>query len=117
MYSDAKRDQMIAALEKTGNNVSKACDIVGIDRDTHYKWLKNDPDYRAKYQALEEKEGDKVEEVLKTLVQDKDTTAVIFYCKTKLKNRGYSERVDVGISQTEEVGGFDPVAALKELYK
>ena len=33
---------MLEALEKTLGVVTSACKIVGIDRTTHYQWLKDD---------------------------------------------------------------------------
>jgi transposase-like protein len=35
-------------------NVSKACGIVGIARDTFYRWLKEDPKFKDDYEAARE---------------------------------------------------------------
>ena len=38
---------MIEALEQSLGIVTTACKKVGINRKTHYDWLKNDEDYAA----------------------------------------------------------------------
>jgi hypothetical protein len=41
--------------------------------------------------VLIEEIGDKVEDMLMRKIMEGDTAATIFYCKTKLKHRGYQE--------------------------
>jgi len=43
-----KKTAMLKALESTLGVVTSACEIVGIDRTTHYRWLQEDEDYKAK---------------------------------------------------------------------
>jgi len=94
---DHKAD-MIRALETSLGIVTSACRTVGIDRKTHYNWLKEDPDYREACEAIQDQALDYVEQQLFQLVKNMETAAVIFYLKTKGKGRGYVERV-----QTQEV--------------
>lgn len=39
-----KKKAFLAALAETGN-VSRAAEVAGVDRRTHYRWLKEDEDY------------------------------------------------------------------------
>lgn len=86
---------MIEALEKSLGIVTTACISVGIDRGTHYNWLKNDEDYKAKVNAIEDMTIDFAESHLHKKIKGGDTTATIFYLKTKGKKRGYIERTEV----------------------
>jgi transcriptional regulator of acetoin/glycerol metabolism len=38
---------MIAALEKSLGIVTTACKTVGIDRGSHYNWMREDEEYQA----------------------------------------------------------------------
>ena len=83
---------MIAALEQTLGVVTTACKVVGIDRTTHYEWIKTDPEYKTAVDELDNVALDFAESKLHKRIEAGDTTAVIFYLKTKGKNRGYIER-------------------------
>lgn len=89
---------MIAALEKCRGIVSDAVRLVDISRKTHYEWLKTDPEYKSAVEATEDVAIDFVEGKLFHNIEDGDTTAIIFYLKTKAKKRGYIEKSDIGIS-------------------
>ena len=93
---------MIAALEKCKGIVSDAVRLVDISRKTHYEWLKTDPEYKSAVEATEDVAIDFVEGKLFHNIEDGDTTAIIFYLKTKAKKRGYIERSDVGIIVSDE---------------
>jgi hypothetical protein len=104
---------MLEALEKCLGIVSDAVKVVGIGRTTHYAWMRDDPEYKAAVESLEDvsldfaesklfekingvemaKEGKDGEAHLYTLPPD--TTAIIFYLKTKGKKRGYVERQEI----------------------
>lgn len=90
-----KKDAMVKALEKSLGVVTTACRNIGIDRATHYRWLEDDPEYKAAVQALSDVALDFAESKLHSLIQEGDTTATIFYLKTKGKQRGYIERQEV----------------------
>jgi hypothetical protein len=90
-----KKDAMIKALEKSLGVVTTACKNIGIDRATHYRWLEDDVEYRAAVQALSDVALDFAESKLHALIHEGDTTATIFYLKTKGKQRGYIERQEL----------------------
>ena len=83
---------MIAALEKSLGIVSTAAKQVGISRDTHYRWMSGDEDYKAEVEELSEVALDFVESQLFKQIKEGNTAASIFYLKTKGKKRGYIEK-------------------------
>lgn len=110
--SDITKKGMIKALEKSLGIVSTACNSVGISRQTHYRWLSEDPEYKQQVEDIAEMAIDFVESKLHEKIkgvtmgkegEDADViyelapsdTAIIFYLKTKAKKRGYVERSEV----------------------
>ena len=89
--SDKLKKAMVEALEQSLGIVTAAAKNVGISRKTHYEWLKDDKDYAAAVAALENVALDFAESKLHNLIKNGDTTATIFYLKTKGKGRGYVE--------------------------
>ena len=86
---------MIEALEQSLGIVTTACKKVGIDRSTHYDWLKKDEDYKAKVDSIEDMTIDFAESQLHKQIKDGNPTSTIFFLKTKAKKRGYIERTEV----------------------
>jgi hypothetical protein len=90
-----KKEAMLQALEKSLGIVTTACKSVGIDRKTHYRWLHDDEAYAEAVDALTDVTLDFAESQLHKKILDGDTTATIFFLKTKGKRRGYIERQEV----------------------
>lgn len=90
-----KKEAMIQALEKHLGVVTTACKTVGIDRTTHYRWLKEDESYKEATEDIENVSLDFAESQLLKQIKDGNTTATIFYLKTKGKKRGYIERTEI----------------------
>ena len=86
---------MIKALEQSLGIVTTAAKIAGIDRSTHYEWIKTDEDYNQKVIDLENVTLDFAESQLHKQVKEGNTTATIFLLKTKGKKRGYIERQEI----------------------
>ena len=86
---------MIEALEKSLGIVTTACKSVGISRQTHYQWMKEDEAYRQEVEGISDIALDFAESKLHKQIENNDTTATIFYLKTKGKKRGYVERTEV----------------------
>ena len=93
-FDDKKKD-MLHALEASLNNITKAAEKIGITRQTHYNWMAADPEYKKAAESIDDVKLDFVEEKLKDRIMDGDTTAIIFYLKTKGKKRGYIERQEL----------------------
>lgn len=86
---------MIAALEKSMGIVHVAVEEAGINRCTHYRWLANDPKYKASVTELEDVALDFAESKLHALIKAGNVQAIIFFLKTKGKKRGYVERSEL----------------------
>ena len=88
---------MIEALEQTLGVVTPAAAMVGITRQTHWLWMKSDPDYAQAVEAVQDIALDFAESQLHAQIKDKDTIATIFYLKTKGKKRGYIEKQEISV--------------------
>ena len=97
---------LVQALEKSLGVVSTACKAAGISRDTHYRWLKEDPDYKAQVEELSEVAVDFAESHLHKLIKDGNPAATIFFLKTKGKNRGYVERQEIAVAEKKPLSWF-----------
>lgn len=112
--SDINKKAMIEALKKSLGVVKTACEAVRISRQTHYRWLEEDPDYKQATEDIGEEAIDFVESQLfekikgitvsnsdddqgksKVYTVPPSDTAIIFYLKTKGKKRGYIERTEL----------------------
>ena len=93
--NNIKKAEMIKALEKSLGVVTIACKEVDIARKTHYEWYNEDAEYRKAVDDLSDVALDFAESMLHKQIQEKDTTATIFYLKTKGKKRGYIERQEI----------------------
>ena len=103
-----KKEAMIEALRRSGGNVSVSCKSVGINRKTHYDWIEHDQKYADAVEMVAEETGDYVEGELMKHIRAGNLTAIIFYCKTKLKSRGYVEKneIEQNGNMTIEVDDF-----------
>ena len=99
---------MLLALRNNLGNVTMACQQCNINRSTHYDWLQADPDYAAAVEAVADEAIDFAENSLMKAIKGGDTTATIFYLKTKGKKRGYTEKADIDLNGTITIEcGFD----------
>lgn len=98
---------LLAALEQSMGIVQTGCDMVGISRTNHYKWMRESVEYKRAYESLSNKALDFAESKLLELIGRGNTAAVIFYLKTKGKERGYIERQEVRVEQdTPDLSGY-----------
>jgi hypothetical protein len=95
--TDIHKKAMLDALEKSLGVVTSACKSVGIARQTHYEWMKEDADYKAAVDELSDVAIDFAESQLHKQIREGNSTATIFFLKTKGKKRGYIERQEVDI--------------------
>ena len=93
---------LIEALEKSLGVVTTACRKAGIGRTTYYDWLNNDPQFKKDVESIQDIALDFAESQLHRQIAENNTSATIFYLKTKGKRRGYVERTEhTGIEGTK----------------
>lgn len=92
MKTSKDKERFIKALEKSRGNIKKACAAVNISRGLYYKWRDADPDFKRAAEDINEGEIDVAEDQLRARMDAGDTTAIIFFLKTKGKGRGYSDK-------------------------
>lgn len=103
MKSESKEEQRIAkekaelleALAKTSGIVSAACKACNLSRRTYYNFYRDDPDFREKADDVKELQKDFAESLILKKMKEGDTTMIIFYAKTQMKDRGYTERTEI----------------------
>ena len=97
-----KKESMLEALEQTLGVVTTACKSTGIPRSTFYKWIREDEKFKRSVQDIENIALDFAESQLHTQMKNGNTSATIFYLKTKGKKRGYVERSELDVTSNNE---------------
>lgn len=94
--TEQSKKALLDALEKSLGIVTTACKSAGVGRVTFYEWMKKDPDFAAAVEDIGEVTLDFAESALLMNIRQGDTTAIIFYLKTKGRGRGYiqSQNID-----------------------
>lgn len=108
----------LEAMGKTFGNITKSCELVGIDRSTPYKWAEKDKKFAEKFKSdhWSEMYLDTIESKLSELAfEERNPTALIFLAKTKAKHRGYVERQEVQNEISGHLTHEDVKRQLKEL--
>lgn len=95
---DPRKRKMITILQETRSVVTTACESMGISRQTHYRWMHEDPTYRVLVEDIAEQALDYAEHALHQLMASDDENirlkAVMYFLRTKGRSRGYADRVD-----------------------
>lgn len=100
---DNEKKAILSALEESCGIISTACKSISMPRSTFYNWMNADPEFKDAVEELQEYTLDVVESELHKQIKKGDTTAIIFYLKTKGKKRGYIERQEVDLRTPEGV--------------
>ena len=99
--TDTKKRAMISALASSLGVVSTACKNVGITRQTHYTWMREDMAYAGDVKDIENITLDFAESKLHELIFEGNVASVIFFLKTKGKARGYIERTELDVNHSK----------------
>jgi len=93
--TEQHKKALLEALEKSLGVVTSACKTVGVGRTTFYQWLKDDEEFAEAVRDIENIALDFAESQLHQQISGGNSTATIFYLKTKGKKRGYIERQEI----------------------
>ena len=112
--NDIHKKAMLNALTKSLGVVTTACKFVDISRETHYRWLREDTEYKEAVESIADIAIDFAESKLHDSIENGSDTAIIFYLKTKGKKRGYVERQEIDQTiKTEPIQLIFPDAAME----
>lgn len=84
--------------EKKAGNLASTASALNIDRTTLWKMRKENPMLEERLKAIDEGLIDFAESKLLKAINEGNITGIIFFLKTKGKNRGYVERVEQDVS-------------------
>ena len=99
------KEELLQALANTSGIIASACKAANISRMTFYRWYNEDPEFKEKADDIKELQKDFAESLILKKMKEGDTTMLIFYAKTQMKDRGYTER--------QEITGKDGEALIK----
>jgi hypothetical protein len=102
-----KKEKLLKALKETQGLIYHACKKAGnISRSTYYRYMREDKEFAQAVEDIKEAQIDYVEgELIKNISRGKETS-IIFYLKSKAKERGYAEKLDI-------TSGGKPLTELK----
>ena len=98
-------DTIARVYEKKAGNLASTASALNIDRTTLWKMRKENPMLEERLKAIDEGLIDFAESKLLKAISEGNITGIIFFLKTKGKNRGYVERVeqDVNVNPFQEL--------------
>jgi len=88
-YSKEFADKFFEALKNRLGIVSSAAADVGVTAETVRVWRKTHPEFEERYNEINEYQKDVVENRLFNMIQEGNVQAIIFYMRTKCRDRGY----------------------------
>lgn len=90
----------IHALVTSCYNVSKSLRLLAISRKTYEGWRENDPDFLDLINEINWHKDNFFEQAFMGRVAAGDTNAIIHAAKTKLRHRGYNDKLEIELSGT-----------------
>ena len=107
--TEENKKAFLENLVTCNKNITEACKMTNIDRQTYYNWIEKDKDFKEKCDDANEAVHDHVVSKLHEKINgitmagkdgtvyttQPDITGIIFYLKTQCKDRGYVERQEI----------------------
>ena len=92
--------QFLEIFARKAGNVNTTCKAVGISRRIYQYWKKDNECFsNMLYDCVEGLKDDVESQLLKNISKGKEAS-IIFYLKTKCKDRGYVEKAELSVQQT-----------------
>lgn len=79
------------ALKANAWRIHQTCEEMEIPPRTYYNWMKTDPEFAESVYNTRERVFDVVDCELMKKILAGDTQSIIFFCKSRMKNRGYGD--------------------------
>ena len=89
IFMNKEKTEFLEHFSRCGAIIKTACASAGISRQTYYNWMKTDKEFAERAKLIEDELVDVVQAKLLENIRNGDTTAAIFFLKTKGRNRGY----------------------------
>jgi len=102
MISNIKKNKLLESLRNNLGNITLSCEEVGVNRSTYYSLMEKNAEFKSEVDEIQNMCIDVVENALFRNVRAGDTTAIIFYLKTKGRKRGYTERQELDLTSKGE---------------
>ena len=93
--TEVTKDTLLESMRQNMGNVTLACHFTGCSRSTFYRYMESDEDFKKEVEDISNMAIDICEAELWKLIKDGNSTAIIFFFKTKGKVRGYVERQEL----------------------
>ena len=93
-----KKKIFLDALQRAAGNIHLSCKAVPVARSTVYKWLAEDEKFKTSVNDIQEELIDLAESMLLKNIKEGKTAEIIFYLKTKGKDRGYIETINQNVT-------------------
>jgi transposase-like protein len=100
---EENKERFLQMLKKTGGIIVKACESADVSRSQYYRWMEQDESFKERVDEINEGMIDFVESKLMQQINAGDTTATIFFLKTKGKHRGYHEKIQLDGNMSNDV--------------
>lgn len=91
----ARQETFLKAYIDTTFNITEACKITGIRRETFKRWLKQYPEFKERFEEAFESKKDFIESKLLENIKANDSACIIHASKTLLRDRGYGEKQEI----------------------
>lgn len=101
--TEHSKKAVIESLEKSLGVVTTACKAAGVGRTIFYEWLKVDKEFKEQVEEISNVALDFAESQLHKQIGSGNSSATIFYLKTKGKKRGYIERSELDLSSEDPI--------------
>ncbi len=102
--TDNNKKKFLEALERCLGVVTTACEKSNTSRSQVYHWMESDKDFKTEVDFVRNEVCvDFAESNLFKQIKNQNTTATIFFLKTRGKHRGYVETTQTEI-KSEELG-------------
>lgn len=88
--------RFLRALKSNLGLVYASSKETGLSVEDHNRWMADDADYKKQVAEIDGHAIDYVESTLLKLVEERNPQAIMFYLKTKGKDRGYVEKASPG---------------------